>query len=92
MSAPRVRRTVARMPFFSRVAANFSMVALAELENPLSSTGLTGIRFTCIGIVSVLLRRRELRSEARVKAFSTESFLPDISVYSKDILLPVASK
>ena len=89
MSEPRVRLTVARMPLRSRTAANFSTVLLSELENPVSVTGLTGMRFTCIGMVLVALRRWELSSDAKARAAFSESFLPEMSVYSKDILRPV---
>ena len=46
MSEPRRRRTVARIPFFSKVEANASTARLSEAEKPVSVTGLTGIRLT----------------------------------------------
>ena len=52
MSAPKRRRTVARIPFCSSVAANFSIAVLSEAEKAVSLTGLTGIRLTCIGKAS----------------------------------------
>ena len=47
MSEPRRRLTVARIPFFSRTAANFATASLSEDEKPVSSTGFTGM-FTAV--------------------------------------------
>ena len=46
MSEPSLRRTVARMPRDSRVAAKSFMPRLSAGLNPVSPTSLTGIRFT----------------------------------------------
>ena len=82
MSAPRVRRTVARMPLSSSVFANFCTACLPVAENSVSATGLTGMRLTCMGKLSLFEGRRALlRSLASRSAAATESFLPEISVY-----------
>ena len=83
MSEPSLRLTVARMPFFSSTEANFATAFLSEEENPVSSTGFTGMRFTCIGKDSLAFfgRSFEFNSFARSRAAAGESFFPEISVY-----------
>ena len=92
MSSPSVRRMVALIPFDSSTEANFEIASFSGPTKSRSFTALTGMRFTCMGIVSVRLRSLELSKFARASAAATESFLPAISVYSKDILLPVTAK
>ena len=85
----KIKDDVADEKLIKRVAANALTALLSELLNPDSVTSLTGIRFTCIGIVSFLVRNAPLSVLARCNAFCLVSFLPAMRVYSKEIRLSV---
>ena len=89
MSEPSFLLTVARRPFLSSSAENSAIAFWDERTNPFSRTSFTGMRLTCMGIVSLLERRREFKRFASSVACALESFFPEISVYSNEILLSV---
>ena len=92
MSEPSFRRTVARMPRDSRTLAKEVTAALPERRKPVSSTSLTGIRLTCMGMVCSRVRRWRLSTRASRSAKAGESFFPAMSVYSKEMRRPVRAK
>ena len=93
MSGPSLRRTVARMPFFSRAKRKASILSGEGGIKPVSLTGLTGMRLTWIGNFSPrdgLPRRAELSTPARCAASAGDEFCPSMRVYSNEMRLPVA--
>ena len=85
MSEPSRRLTVAFIP--SEISLFLKMFTFFDVESPVSLTSFKGIKLTC-GVDFIYF----LSTEARAIAPSTVSFLFAISVYSKEILLPVVSK
>ena len=84
MSLPSVRRSVAVMPWDSRMVWKRRMACGDAVCRPLSVTLFRGIMLTCAPMPASFL--------ASSSACSGESLTPSIMVYSKEMRRPVFAK